>query len=82
MNTHLWPMRSPRRPAGISASPNANAYPETIHDRVALDAARLVRMLGSATLTMVVSSSAMKAPVSSTANAEVRCGRVARRLGV
>ena len=25
MNTHLWPTRSPTRPAGISASPNASA---------------------------------------------------------
>ena len=67
--THLCPSRSPTRPAGISANPNASAYPETIHDSVAFDAPRLVRIVGIATLTIVVSSSAMNAPVSKTASA-------------
>ena len=67
--THLWPSRSPTRPAGISANPNASAYPETIHDSVAFDASRLLRIVGIATLTIVVSSSAMNAPASRTTSA-------------
>src|ERR1700757_3834559 len=39
-----------------------------IHDSIAFDAPMLVRIVGIATLTMVVSSSAMNAPDSSTAS--------------
>src|SRR5450631_3917688 len=40
-----------------------------IHDRVASDAFRLVRIVGRATLTMVASSSDMNIPMSSTPSA-------------
>src|SRR5262249_48813569 len=39
-----------------------------IHDSIAFDAPMLVRIVGTATLTMVVSSSAMNAPDSNTAS--------------
>src|SRR5450759_5096817 len=41
----------------MRARPNASAYPEMIHDRVASEALRLVRIVGRATLTIVASSS-------------------------
>src|SRR4051794_35784341 len=57
------------RPAGISATPNASAYPEMIQLSVASDASRLSRIVGRATLTIVVSSRAMNMPAMSTINA-------------
>ena len=67
--THLWPNRSPSRPAGIRASPKASAYPEMIQDSVDSDASRSVRIVGSATLTIVASISDIDMPMSSTPSA-------------
>jgi hypothetical protein len=53
----------------MSAKPKVRAYPEMIQDRVVSLAFKLVRMLGSATLTIVASTSAMKKPAKSTASA-------------
>jgi hypothetical protein len=55
------PIASPSRPAGTSTSPRVSEYPDTTHCTVAGDASRPRWIDGSATFTMLTSSSAMNA---------------------
>ncbi len=68
------PTASPSRPAGTSARPNVNAYPDTTHWIAAGDAPSPSRIEGSATATMLTSSRLMNPAVSVTDRARQRRG--------
>ena len=68
------PRASPIRPPATSTSPNASAYPPTTHCRSLSSAPRPWAMLGSATFTMLTSSSTMKPATSTTISARHRRG--------
>ena len=68
------PRASPIRPPATSTSPKASAYPLTTHCRALSPAWIPWAMLGSATFTMLTSSSTMKPATSTTASARQRRG--------
>ena len=63
------PRASPKRPAGTSARPKVSAYPERIHCRSLGRRVQRPAIEGTATLTMLTSSSVMKAATSPTPTA-------------
>ena len=65
-NTRLRPMRSPSRPASRSRPPNAIRYALTTHARLLCEKPRSCWMEGSATFTIVASSTIISTPMHST----------------
>src|SRR6185369_15889946 len=72
MKIRRRPSRSPDRPPSRSSPPNASAYALTTHSRLLPEKPSAVWMCGSATLTMVASSTTMSWAVAITTRARPR----------
>ncbi len=73
MNILRRPRRSPARPPSISSPPKASEYALTTHSRLDPDMLSAVCIFGSATLTMVASSTTISCAVAMTTSASPWC---------
>lgn len=78
--TCFAPNRSDSAPPARISAAKLSVYASTIHASSATVAPRLVRIAGSATLTIVESSTAMNMPTATSASVQ-RCSRAVGRLG-
>ena len=76
------PQTSPKRPAGTRIKPKVSAYPASTHCSASLLSRRARSIDGTATLTMLTSSSVMKVATRPTATATAPASTVSAASGV
>ena len=74
-NRRRWPNRSPSRPPRSMKPPKVSMYALTTHASEASEKPRLSWIDGSATFTIVVSSTIIRSPMQRTISASQRCLR-------